>query len=186
MYPVLYGLDDNGNLIKTICLGRIEYSGYWYRHQAILRGDGEITHFKVGVFAHGQISGNKFYFDEAKLIPLRSIKGHQLSDYYQRDVLTSDMSRLVPLACMGTARLRSAVRTWSVSGTSPTLDVTIIAVKIEDNLCWYELNHTQITNRTFEELTIEVRNIAYLWVTYDVGGTDPQFDIYHFLSLEPF
>ena len=186
MYPVLFGLDDKGSLIKTIRLGRLLYPHYWEKHQVILRGDGEITHFKVGVFAEGASAGDKFYFDEAKLIPLKSIKGHQLSEYFYVNNLTTDFVWLSPLACIGTAKLRSAVRTDKVSGTSPTLDVTIMAVKMENDLCYYELKHTQFTGKDFEELTIDVRNIGYLWVTYDLGGTDPQFDIYHFLSLEPY
>ena len=186
MYPILYGCDDKGNLLKTMPLGRVAFVGNWYTHQAILRGDGEVTHFKIGVYAYGQTTGNTFYFDEAKLIPLRSLKGHQLSWFEFIDDLTSDTVRLVPLACVGTAKVRSAVRTYFVSGTSPTLDISVMCVKIEEDICRYELSHTTFTESDFEELTIDVRNIAYIWVVYDVGGTDPQFDVYHFISLEPY
>ncbi|RLE43165.1 hypothetical protein DRJ16_04075 [Candidatus Woesearchaeota archaeon] len=186
IYPKLYGADDNGNYIRSFDLGYLNSISGWQLFQAILRGVGEITHFKVGIYAYTNTLGDTYYFDEAKLIPLRSLKSHHIS--YKKTSLgvTSDMSWYCYLACLGSCKLRSIVRTTNVSGTSPTLDVTVRAVILEDDVCQYTLTHSQFTGDDFEEVTLDVANIGYIYVEYALGGSSPSFDIRHIIRLEPY
>ena len=185
IYPELFGVDDNGRYIDTFGLGYIELTTDWSLYQSILRGIGEITHFKVGIYAYTNALGDIFYFDEARLIPLRSIKSHQLVDYKLYQELTSDTFRYVHLSCVGLCKLRSLLKVDNVSGTSPTLDVSIYVASLHDSQYYYTLTHSQFTNTGFEEIKLDVSDVSFLYVDYDLGGTSPSFTLRHIIRLEP-
>ena len=182
----LYGLDDKGNLIKDFYLSYDSEAGDWKVIKALLRGFGEITHFQVGLWTYRVSAGDKLYFDEVKLIPLRSIKGHVLADYKFFDNMTSNKKWYVGIGCIGKCKLRSIVRTANVSGTDPTLDIKIDIGLLENIGTARTLQHTQFTGEGVEEKIIDLPEASTIDVEYTVGGTDPSFDVYHHIRLEPY
>jgi len=184
--PQIYGLDDKGNLISYYYLGYNNEKGVWKGFKAILRGFGDITHFKVGVVASCLDTVGRMYFDEAKLIPLRSVRGHELAEYKYWGSVSENTTWYSGLACIGRCKLRSIVRTTNVSGTSPTLDITLKISLLDDYLTQYTLTHSQFTGEDFEEISIDLPEVSMIYITYNLGGTSPSFDIYHHLRIEPY
>jgi len=182
----LYGLDDKGNLIKDFYLSYDSEAGDWKVIKALLRGFGEITHFQVGLWTYRVSAGDKLYFDEVKLMPLRSIKGHVLADYKFFESMTSSQKWYVGIGCIGKCKLRSIVRTANVSGTDPTLDIKIDIGLLENIGTARTLQHTQFTGEGVEEKIIDLPEASTIDVEYTVGGTDPSFDVYHHIRLEPY
>jgi len=185
-YPILFGSDDRGQYIGRLGLGYLTDTGNWNKYQAILRGFGDITHFKVGVYAYAYYKDDTFFFDEAKLIPLRSVRGHVLRENRFWVNVTSDKSWSSWLACIGKCKLRSIVQTVNVSGTDPTLDITLSIRIFADEWVYYTLQHSQFTGEEFEEVTIDLPEISFIWVDYKLGGTSPKFSIQHYLRVEPY
>ena len=183
---ILYGLDDKGNLLQCFRLGVNLEEGVWKKNIFLLRGYKDITHFKVGVLYWGQTTGDKSYFDEAKLIPLRSVKGHEIKDYRFFDNVTTDKEWWSDIACFGKAKLRSVLQVANVSGTSPTLDTEIECYLFEGADMPITLEHSQFTGEGYEIATIDLPEVTLIKVKYTLGGTSPSFDIYHNLILEPY
>jgi len=182
----LYGLDDKGNLIEDFYLGYNAETGIWRRYIALLRGFRDITHFQIGLYAWCGSTGDKIYIDEAKLIPLRSIKGHEIAEYRYFNDVTANKTWYSVIGCVGRCKLRSIVRTSDVKGTSPTLDVELSLSLLDNTSTYYTLQHTQFTSAGFEEKTIDLPEVSIITVKYTLGGTDPSFDIYHHLRIEPY
>jgi len=183
--PVLYGLDDKGNFIEDFVIGRVEQEDVWERCQTILRGFGDITHFKVGLHVKGQGYSGIYYFDEAKLFPLKSVKGHVLAQHYNYGTVTANFSRIVPLACIGQCRLISIVQTLMSSGTDPTLDVTITVAYFGLPSIIRQFSHNQISGNGEDELKVDLPEVSYISVNYNLGGTDPSFYLIHDIRLIP-
>jgi len=183
---MLYGLDDKGNLIDKFMIGYSNETGVWKRFVALLRGFCDITHFQVGLYCYGSATAGETHFDEAKLIPLRSVKGHEISDYRFFDNVTANKTWYSCIACVGRCKLRSIVRTTNVLGTDPTLDVTVKIFLLDNIATNLTLTHTQFTGAGVEEKTIDLPEVSALRIDYTLGGTDPSFDIYHHLRIEPY
>ena len=183
LYPVLYGCDDKGNFIKSYALGFLQETGKWVKYQAILRGFREITHFKVGVYAYAHDNGDIFYVDEFKLMPLKSVKGHHLSVDCHHASVTSSFGKFINLACVGPCRIRSVVAVSNVSGTSPSLRVDLFPYIMESDFDYYTISHSEFTGEGLEQVVSDVANIKYLFVGYDVSGTDVSLDIHHYCLL---
>ena len=183
--PILYGLDDKGNLIDKFYLGWIKEKQTWIKHMAILRGFGDITHFKLGAYAWALNSGDRFYIDEVKLLPLRSIRGHILAEYRKFENLDSNWVWSSGLAFMGRCRLRSIVRAKKKNGTSPTLDIKLEISLFDDIYTKYTLEHPTITSDTTDEQVIDLPEVCIIYVSYSLGGSSPLFDVYHHLRIEP-
>ena len=183
---LLYGLDDKGNFIDDYILGYITETGNWRNIIALLRGFREITHFKVGLWFWGYDAGEECYFDEVKLLPLRSIKSHELRDHRLFDNLSANKTWYSGLACIGKCKVRSVLQVYNVSGTSPTLDTRLTMIMFEGTSNAYTIQHTQFTADGFEEKTIDIPELSLIKVEYTVGGTDPSFDVYHHLFVEPY
>jgi len=180
----IYGMDDKGNLIDDLWVGYNNEKGAWKVLKAILRGFGDITHFKIGGYFYGTYNTDIFYIDEVKLIPLRSLKGHVLTEYKFFDNVTANKLWYSLLACIGRCELESIIRVTNVSGTSPTLD-TEIQIGLFDNTATYlSYTHTQFTSAGVERKKIELPEVCWIKISYTVGGTDPSFDIYHHLRLK--
>jgi len=184
--PKLYGLDDKGNLIDDFYLGFNNEKNIWRKAVALLRGFEDITHFQIGLWYYAFSAGDKLYFDEAKLIPLRSIKGHELAEYRYFDNVTANKTWYSVIGCIGKCKLRSIVRTADVSGTDPTLDVKLTISLFDNTSTTYTLQHTQFTGASVEEKTIDLPEVCVIKIEYTLGGTDPSFDIYHHLRIEPY
>jgi len=182
---LLFGLDDKNNLIDKFLLGRIEEEGVWHKCQAILRGFGDITHFKVGLNVVGYGSSGLYYFDEAKLMPLKSVKSHVLAYHKYWSAVSENKSFYVPLACIGRCKFISSVQTFFSSGTDPTLDIDITIAYFGKVANFTSLSHTQISGDGFSELTAELPEVSYIQVNYTLGGTDPSFDIIHDIRIQP-
>jgi len=183
--PVLYGLDDKGNLIEDFTIGRVEQTNVWERCQAILRGFGDITHFKVGLKVKGKDYSGIYYFDEAKLFPLKSVKGHVLSQHYDYGYVTESFRRVVPLACIGECRLVSSVMTLMTSGTDPTLDISITISYFGMPTIIRKFSHNQITGDEVDEIKVDLPEVSFIEVNYNVGGTNPSFYLIHDIRLIP-
>jgi len=183
---IVYGMDDKGNLIDKYVLGYNTDDLWWRKFIYILRGFGDITHFKIGHYVLGKVGGGLFYVDEAKLIPLRSVKGHELAEYRYYDNLSYSKTWYSGLACIGRCKLRSIVRVEDVHGTSPTLDIKVKCFLLEYLSSGYTLTHTQFTSEGFEEVTIDLPEVSNIKIEYSLGGTDPRFDIHHHLRIEPY
>jgi len=185
-YGLLFALDDKENLITNFTLGYNVEKNIWRKCQAILRGFGDITHFQVGLYYSAFAVGDKLYFDEAKLIPLKSIKSHVLSEYRSFTNVTANKIWYSVLACVGRCQLRSIVRTENVSGTSPTLDVSLKISLLDDAGTYISASHSQFTSEDIEEISIDLPEVSIIRVDYTLGGTDPSFDIYHHLRIYPY
>jgi len=182
----LYGLDDKGNLLDGFWIGYNEEYGKWRKVVALLRGYSDITHFKVGMYVYSVNTGDKFYIDEAKLYPLKSIKAVELAETRNFGNVTTNLKWYSCLACIGKCELRSIVRVSDVSGTNPTLDIKLSIGLLVNTATVYTLQHTQFTEAGFEEKTIVLPELCYVIVEYTLGGTDTSFDIYHDLRIEPY
>jgi len=184
-FGMLYGLDDKGNLLDTFWVGYNEDIGEWRKIVALLRGYSDITHFKVGMYLYSMYSGDKFYIDEVKLYPLKSVRAVELAETRNFENLVYDKTWYSGLACIGQCRLRSIVRVTDVSGTSPTLDITITIGLLKNTGTNYTVYHSQFTAEGFEERIIDLPEACWIGVSYKLGGDNPSFDIYHDLRLEP-
>ena len=182
----LYGLDDKGNLIEDFLLGYNTENNVWRKYVAILRGFRDITHFQIGLYTWCDSAGQKVYVDEAKLIPLRSVKGHTIAEYRTFESVTSNKTWYSVIGCIGKCKLRSIVRTANVSGTSPTLDIKLEIGLLDDTATYYSLQHSQFTGEGFEEVTIDLPEACWIKIIYTLGGTDPSFNIHHHLRIEPY
>ena len=182
----LYGLDDKGNLLDTFWIGFNNEEGIWRKIVALLRGYSDITHFKVGMFIYSDYVFDKFYIDEVKLYPLKSIKAVELAETRNFSDVTTDLTWYSCLACIGKCKLRSIVDVRDVSGTSPTLDIKLTIGLLVNTGTNYILQHTQFTSAGFEEKIIDLPEVCWVNVEYKLGGTDPSFDIYHDLRIEPY
>jgi len=182
---VLYGLDDKGNLIEDFIIGRVEQTNVWERCQAILRGFGDITHFKVGLKVKGKDGDGIYYIDEAKLFPLKSVKGHVLAQHYDYGYVSESFKRVVPLACIGECRLVSSVMTLMTSGTDPTLDITITISYFGIPAVARTFSHKQITGNEIDEIKVDLPEVSYIEVNYNIGGTNPSFYLIHDIRLIP-
>ena len=183
---LLYGLDDKGNFIDDYILGYMTETGNWRKIIALLRGFREITHFKVGLWFWGHDAGEECYFDEVKLLPLKSIKAHELREHRFFNDLSADKTWYGGLACIGKCKVRSVLQVYNVSGTDPTLDTKLTMIMFEGTSNAYTIQHTQFTADGFEEKTIDIPELSLIKVEYTVGGTDPSFDVYHHLFVEPY
>ncbi|RLC77715.1 MAG: hypothetical protein DRI61_10990 [Chloroflexi bacterium] len=184
---VLYGFDDKGEFLRHFNLGWNIEEGKWLKFLWILRGFSEITHFKIGHFFNGGGSSTPLYYiDEAKLIGLRSIKGHEIKEVRFFDNLTTDKSWHSCLACIGRCRLRSLVNVVHVSGTDPTLSTNISIFNFDITNPCYTITHTVFTQEEVEEKIIDLPDISVIEIHYDVNGTNPSFDFYHSLVIEPY
>ena len=181
----LYGLDDKGNLKQIYGIGYNTEAGEWRKFTAILRGYDDATHFSVGALLWGGSGGCKFYIDEAKLIPLKSVKSYNLSEYWSFSNVTSTFSKYTTLGGMGEFKLKSIIQIDGVSGSSPTLDIRLIVAQLEDIGVTMEYNHSQFTNIGVERIEHTVENVGYVNVRYEVGGTDPSFSFRHVIILKP-
>lgn len=184
-YGVLYGLDDKENLIKRFDMAWRFEENVWRTLQFLLRGIGDITHFRIGLFYYSFHIAGKLYFDEVKLFPLRSIKSHILREDRNFTNLTSDTQWDSVLSCFGRCQLRSVVETRNVSGTSPTLDVVIETYPFFSTSMCLTYHHTQFTGEDTEEIVIDLPEASLIRVKYILGGTSPSFDINHLLRLIP-
>jgi len=183
---IVYGLDDKGNYIKYIRLGYNNEKDVWRSYQAILRGFGDITHFTIGVYAYADNPSQWVYFDEAKLIPLRSVKSHILTEYKFFSGLTSDKTWFSTLACIGKCKLRSILKTENASGTDPSLSCRICVSLLDNPATFITLNHNTIYSNDINILVADLPEISYLTIIYELGGTSPSFDVYHHLRVEPY
>jgi len=183
---VLWGLDDKGNLIDDLYLGKNAETGIWRNIIALLRGYKNITHFQIGLFYWSLDAGDKGYFDEVKLQPLKSIKGHEIKEYRFFDNVISNKEWYSVIACIGKCKLRSHIVVRSVSGTDPTLDTSMEIGLFEGVSRAYTLTHSRFTAEGEEEKTIDLPEACIIKVSYTLGGTDPSFDIYHSITLEPY
>ena len=182
----LYGLDDKGNLLDDFWIGFNEDMGIWRKIVALLRGYSDITHFKVGMFVYSLDAGDKFYIDEAKLYPLKSIRAVELAETRNFNDVSADLTWYSCLACIGKCKLRSIVDVRNVSGTSPSLDIILTIGLLVNTGTTYTLQHTQFTADGFEEKIIDLPEVCWISVDYKVGGDSPSFDIYHDLRIEPY
>ena len=183
---IVYGMDDKGNLIEKYVVGYNTTDLEWRKFMFILRGFGDITHFKIGHYFLGKSGGGLFYVDEAKLIPLTSVKGHELAEYRCYDNLSSSKTWYSGLSCIGRCKLRSIMRVKDVQGTSPTLDVKVQVYLLDYLDSYYTITHTQFTDEDFEEVRIDLPEVSNIKIEYSLGGTDPRFDVHHHLRIEPY
>jgi len=181
----LYGLDDKGNLLEKFWLGYNDTLGEWRKIVALLRGFSDITHFKVGAYVLSQNSGDKFYFDEVKLYPLKSIKSIELAEVRNFYDVQTNTDWYSGLACIGQCRLRSIIKVQNISGTSATLDIDIYTGLFTLDGPAYYIKHSQFSADGFEEIKIDLPEVSWIYIKYTVGGDNPRFNIYHNLRVEP-
>jgi len=184
-YGYLYGLDDKGNLIKEFWLGYNKDEGIWRKFVALLRGFSDITHFKVGMYVYQASFGDKLYFDEVKLYPLKSIKSVELAETRRFDELKGNYTWYSGLACIGQCRLRSIVKVEYVSGDSPSLDITVRTGMFDVTGTCYEVSHNTFTAEGFDEVKVDLPELSWMSIEYKVSGTNPSFTFTHALRVEP-
>ena len=182
---VLYGLDNKYNLEGVFWLCYNDIVGKWNLFTALVRGIAGVPFYKVGLWFYAPFSGNGFYIDEVNLIPVKSIKGISLMEKWTLSHVTSTQMRYTMLGGVGRFKLVSILETRNVTGTSPTLDTRIIVAQMDDIGRTREIQHSQFTGEKTERIVAEVENVGYIHYRYEVGGTDPSFDIYQHIYLFP-
>ena len=185
LYQALFGYDDKEQFRGILYLGYNNTIGEWKRGQAILRGFGDITHFKVGAYLAGASDGGQIYIDEVKLIPLKRVTSQTLAENIDIANLTTSKVVYPPLACMGRCILESTVRVKYVSGTDPQLKVTVYTGLVTQELTNISFSHTPFTDIGVERKVVERSEIGWILIDYDVSGTDPSFGLYHHLRIIP-
>jgi len=181
----IYGLDDKGNLINHFGLGRNYEKEEWQKITAILRGFGDITHFAVGIRCYSYNSNEDMYFDEVKLIPLRSVEGHVLAEYLHFDDLQYVVDKYVGLACIGTCRLTSILRISEIQGTDAVLKTSLKIHLLDSPNTVLEYSHSDFTDTGLEKITIDLPEVSFIEIRYNAGTDGDKFDIDHHLRLEP-
>jgi len=181
----LYGLDDKGNLIDDFFIGYNDEEGVWKKFIAILRGFGDITHFKVGGYFYGTFAPNTYYIDEAKLIPLRSVKGHVIAETLSFSNITADKKVYLGLACIGRCKIESIIKVYGVSGTNPTLKPYVFTGLFPDGATTLTIEHTTFTTEGRERKYYELPEVCFVELFYDVGGDNPSFDVKHYIRIIP-
>ena len=181
----LYGLDDKCNLIDDLLIGYNTHVGEWRKYHAILRGFGDMTHFQIGLYAWANLTGDKIYIDEAKLIPLESIKGHVLAETLSFSNITADKEYYLTLACIGRCKIESIVKVRSVSGTNPTLKPYVYTGLFPDGSTALTIEHKTFTTEERERKSFELPEVSYIKLYYDVGGDNPSFNIQHYIRIYP-
>jgi len=182
---ILYGLDDNGNYIDKFGIGYNSDCGVWKRFSAILRGFGEVTNFKVGLWIYAQYKDAWAYIDNFKLLPLKSIMAHRMVEEWKIDNLTSTKLKVLSAGVVGECRLESLLTVRNVSGSSPTLDTRIEVFYPPSYDHVEKIYHSQFTNAGFERVSADLVDGTYIWVIYEVGGSSPSFNITHQIRLIP-
>jgi len=183
--PVVYGLDDNGNLLRIIYSTDIKEQDKWVKFMGILRGIGEITHFKVGLYMFAFSAGYICYVDEFKLIPLKNIRSHIVMEEIDLTNLTANTQYFAKIFMFGNCKLRSSLRVEEALGDSPTLDTTVSVFYNFSGALYRQICHSQFTDTGLEEIVEDIGDALILRVDYKVGGTNPNFSIKHRLALEP-
>ena len=181
----LYGLDDKGNLIDDLLIGYNAEEGVWRKYQAILRGFGDMTHFQIGLYAWTFDTGDKIYIDEAKLIPLKSIKGHVIAETLSFSNITEDKEYYLTLACIGRCKIESIIKVYNVSGTNPTLKPYVYTGLLPDGATTLAIEHTTFTTEGRERKSFELPEVSFVKLYYDVGGDSPSFDLKHYIRIYP-
>jgi len=181
----LYGLDDKGNLIDDLLIGYNAEEGVWRKYQAILRGFGDMTHFQIGLYAWCGSVDDKVYIDEAKLIPLRSVKGHVLEETLTFEGITADKEYYLTLACIGRCKIESIFRVTSVSGTNPTIKPYVYTGLFPDGATSLTIEHSTFTTEGRERKYFELPEISFVKLYYDVGGDSPSFNVKHYIRIYP-
>ena len=159
--------------------------GVWRKYQAILRGFGDMTHFQIGLYAYCLDIGDKIYIDEAKLIPLESVKGHVLAKTLSFSNITADKEYFLTLACVGRCKIESIVKVYNVSGTDPTLKPYVYTALFPDGSTSLTIEHTTFTTEGRERKSFELPEISFIKLYYDVGGDNPSFDVEHYIRIYP-
>lgn len=180
----LYGLDDKGNILNHFTLGWIMPNTCWKTIKALIRGFGDITHFKVGCYVLLENEGDVAYIDEAKLIPLKSVRGHELAEFRKFDNISSSFTWYSVLSCIGNCKVRSIVNVRDVEGTNPSLNIKLTIGLLNDVYTYYTLEHTQFSETGFEEKTLDVAEVGYIKIDYFVEGTSPLFKVNHHIRIE--
>ena len=121
----MYALDDNLNYITSYRLGYITENYNWIRFICLLRQFDIASHFKIGLRVKAGSDGGKFYVDDVKLLPVKSIRSVILGEHINKSGLSSTTYHYTGLGCIGRFKLYSYLRVTSVSGTNPTLDTEI-------------------------------------------------------------
>jgi len=183
--PVLYGLDDKGNLIKTIALSWLTENDVWKRNLVLIRQFGDITHFKVGYHYKAVAAGDYCFIDEAKLLGYKSIKSLILNDSVYKENVTSNTYYNFSLGCFGRCKIVSIIKVEDVSGTDPTLDVKLSACLLDDSTICIDTSHGTITSAGTYVLETEFPEISWLHADYNVGGTSPSFTFKHVIRVYP-
>ena len=183
--PILYGLDDKGNLINTIALSWLTENNVWKRNLVLIRQLGDITHFKVGFHYKAVNSGDYCYIDEAKLLGYKSIKSLILNDYVYKENVTSNTYYNFSLGCFGRCKIVSIIKVEDVSGTDPTLDVKLSACLLDDSMICMYSSHGTITSAGTYVLETEFPEISWLHADYNVGGSSPSFTFKHVVRIYP-
>ena len=181
----IYGLDDRGNLINHFALGCVTDKEVWKKVIALLRGFGDITHFSVGIRALSYFENEVMYFDEAKLIPLRSIKGHVLAETIEESELQYIVAKTIGLACIGSCRLTSILKVSNIQGDNPVLKTSLSIHLLDNPDTVLTYNHSDFTEEGLEKITIDLPEVSYIEITYNAGEDGDKFDIRHHFRLEP-
>jgi len=182
---ILYGLDDNGEYIGKYCIGYTSECAIWKRFAGILRGFGEVTNFKVGLYIFASYEGGWAYIDDFKLLPLKSIRSHRLVEEWEITDLIGTELRVLPIGVIGECRLESMLKVTSVSGSSPTLDVKFDVFYPPSYQIIERIQHSQFTDTGYERISVDLPDGSYIWIVYEVGGSNPSFDLRHQIRLIP-
>jgi len=182
-WGAIYVLDDNENYSTYNLIGKTNELNKWKTLEAIIIGQGDCCKFKPGAIFYGVASNNYGYIDELKVMPLKSRKANTLFDSWEYTALNSDATKYLLMAVTAPAKIFSKVRVSKVSGTNPTLDISVKSHYFEDHLSYESVSHTQFTATGQELKTLETPGFCWIEIGYTLGGTDPSFDLVHTMRV---
>jgi len=183
--PVLYGLDDKGNLVNYYPLAWLTEDEKWVRQMVLLRQFGDITNFKVGYRFRTINPGDYCVIDEAKLFGYKSIKSLILEANMSQTNLDADLVYSFPIAVIGRCKLISYLNVTEINGTSPTMDVEFRISLVDDPEVIYKFSYDTITETGMYVLEKELSEVGQFNVVYDVEGSGRQFTFKHYIRLIP-
>lgn len=182
IYPFIEIYDDKLNLIGFYFIGSWDDNTY-----GLIRG--LISNFGLGrwgrlfLCAFGAGANTYAYFDNVLLMPVNKLTEWSFSLFKPEEDITADKYWYPNILIPRPATIRSRVKIGTVSGTSPTLDITLRLTNPEMYRDIEEKSYSQITASGTYYLTWETVSWGIISVEYDVGGTNPKFPTEHVLQI---
>jgi len=182
IYPFIEFYDEGKKVICPLLLGFSNTNDY-------VRFAGYITNLGLGRFAriyisgYGLNAGDACYWDDISVVPVRDIRGISVEHHVGSKTYTADATDYLNLFFPRPMIIRDLMLVSNTSGTSPTLDMSIQLYSPRAQRVIEEKAFPQVTADGTYYLTFETSAFGFIGLHYKVGGTNPSFDVEHYLQI---